>query len=412
MYVRQGEVVDLTGYTGSDLIDNELLLPANYAYDSNLEDDYPSLQVYVNDTLWERISDFYDELSPLASEDNVYMFIYDKYQRSKLVFSSSRNVPSTDDTITLKVLDTLGADGDVGASSIVTAPTNFLWDVDGDAYVDSTKITITQPNATTGGADAESVPVVRNNARSGLHAQYRNVADVDYETHLETRSDVLVAQAWGEQAVAPSGDVNEFNKVHLSVIPDTWGSATIPTSANNWYPEWETTGTIDVPSGINATWRDELLEWVEPRKMISAYEQIELPELVYFSFDFGVRKKRLTDFDELSEDIKNKLDYWFDTESRDFYEIINFNDIIEFLLDTTEVSPTDNFEAITGIRNLNLRNIDVSVDVYETNVIGNYPQYVEPSGTYVGENKLRKIQLGFNQFPVLQLDTVSVNEET
>ena len=33
----------------------------------------------------------------------------------------------------------------------------------------------------------------------------------------------------------------------------------------------ETTGTIQVPSGINSSWRSEILEYVEPRKMISDY---------------------------------------------------------------------------------------------------------------------------------------------
>ena len=412
MSVRQGEVVDLTGYDGSDLIDNELLLPSNYAYDSNLEDEFPSLQLTVNDSLWERISDFYDELSPLSSEDNVYMFIYDRYQRSKLLFSSSRNVPAIDDVLVMKVLNTLGADGNVGANTIINLPDEFLYDVTRASYVSNTQIIITNTNATIGGADAENIEIVKENARAVLHAQFRDVADVDYKSHLESRSDIAVAQAWGEQEISPSGDVNEFNRVHISMIPTEFNSATIPVSANTWFPGWETTGTISVPSGINSTWRSEILEYMEPRKMISAYEVLELPDLVYFSFDFGVRKKRLIEFDELAADITNKLDYWFTTESRAFNETINFNDIIEYILDETEVSPTDNFDNITGIRNLNLRDIDVSKTVYEPNTDGNYPQYVESNTEYIGENKLRKITLGFNQFPILQLATVNVSEET
>ena len=412
MYVRQGEVVDLTGFSGADMIDNELLLPSNYAYDSNLEDEYPSLQVTINGTLWNRISDFYDELSPLVSEDNVYMFIYDRYQRSKLLFGSSRNVPATDDEIELKVLDTLGADGDVGANTITVLPDEFLYDVTDAAYISNTQIIATNESATTGGADPETTTIVKENAKSQLHAQFRDVAAVDYISHLEQRADVVVAQAWGEQEISPSGDVNEFNRVHLSIIPTEFGGASVAVSSAIWYPTWETTGTIQVPSGINSNWRSEILEYVEPRKMISAYEVLELPDLVYFSFDYGVRKKRLTDFEELQEDITNKLDYWFTAENHDFNEIVNFNDIEEFILDQTEVSPTDNFDNIVGIRNLNLRDLDISKTVYEPNSVGNYPQYIEPSGTYVGENKLRKVQLGHNQFPILQFETVTVSEET
>lgn len=411
MKVRQGEIVDLTGYTGNNLIDNELLLPSNYAYDSNLDDEYPSLQVYINDELWNRISDFYDELSPLSQEDNVYMFVFDRYQRSKLLFSSSRNVPAASDEITLKVLDTLGTDGNVGSNTITVLPDEFLFDISENTYVDNSQIIITNADSSTGGADFEDIDTIKENAKASLHSQYRNVTNVDYESHLEERSDIIAAHSWGEQEISPSGDVNEFNRVHLSVIPSEFNSGTIGVSAGTWYPEWETSGTISVPSGINADWRDELIEYVEPRKMISAYEVMELPDLVYFSFDFGVRRKRLIELDELIEDIKNKLDYYMRAENHDFNEIINFNDILEYLLDTTEVEADDNYESLVGIRNLNLRDIDISKVVYEPNEAGNYPQYIEPSGTYIGENKLRKIKLGFNQFPVLQLSSVEVDEE-
>lgn len=54
----QGEVVTLTGYTGKDLIDNELLLPDNYSYDNDLDDEYPTIILTVNGAKWERVSDF------------------------------------------------------------------------------------------------------------------------------------------------------------------------------------------------------------------------------------------------------------------------------------------------------------------------------------------------------------------
>jgi len=146
--------------------------------------------------------------------------------------------------------------------------------------------------------------------------------------------------------------------------------------------------------------------------MISAYEVFELPDLVYFSFEFGVRLKRLYSLALVQNDIKNKLIYYFRSVNQNFNSIINFNDIIEYLLDTTQVSPTDNFDNIRGVRNLNLRDLDVNKIVYESNNISNYPQYVETSIEYTGENQLRKIQLGFNQFPILQSDAVVINEET
>ncbi len=118
--LRQGEVVDLENYSGYDLIDNELILPVDYAYDDDLTDVYPTIRVLISpstgtqSTEWTRISDFYLDLIPQVS-DNVYMFIYDRYRRSKVVFNSSRNVPALNDKIDVRVLNTLGKDGSIGA---------------------------------------------------------------------------------------------------------------------------------------------------------------------------------------------------------------------------------------------------------------------------------------------------------
>ncbi len=412
MVVKQGEVTELTGYTGDDLVDNELVLPSNYAYDNDLEDNYPSLSLFVNGNKWVRLSDFYDDLSLLQDVQDVYQFVYDRYKRSKIVFSSSRSVPTADDIINLTVLKTLGANGAVGPGTITILPTQFLYDVTSSSWVANSLVSISNASVTTGQSAAEDSDTIKSNAQTGLHAQFRNVTASDYISNLESRSDISVAQAWGEQDIAPSGNVNEFNKVYLSVIPTEWDSSTIGTADMWWNTDWNVSAAIISPSGYDATWQSSLKSYIEPRKIISAYEIFELPDLVYFSFEFGVRLKRLYSFALVQTDIKNKLIYYFRSVNQNFNSVIDFNNIIEYLLDTTEVSPTDNFDNIRGVRNLNLRDLDVNKTVHEKNSNNNYPQYVESSTKYSGENQLRKIQVGFNQFPVLQSDAVVINEET
>ena len=412
MIVKQGEITELTGYTGNDLVDNELVLPSNYAYDNDIEDDYPSLSLFVNGNKWVRLSDFYDDLSLLQDVQDVYQFVYDRYKRSKIVFSSSRSVPTADDIINLTVLKTLGSNGAVGTGTITILPTQFLYDVTDSSWVSNEFIAVSNASSTTGQADAEDADTIKSNAQTGLHAQFRNVTATDYISNLESRSDISVAQAWGEQDIAPSGNVNEFNKVYLSVIPTEWKSSTIGTADAWWNTDWNVSAAIISPSGYDTTWQSTLKSYIEPRKMISAYEAFELPDLVYFSFEFGARLKRLYSLALVQNDIKNKLIYYFRSANQNFNSVINFNDIIEYLLDTTKVSPTDNFDNIRGVRNLNLRDLDVNKTVYEKNSNNNYPQYVESATEYIGENQLRKIQVGFNQFPVLQSDAVVINEET
>jgi hypothetical protein len=339
------------------------------------------------------------------------MFVYDRYRRGKIVFNSARNVPARDDVIAIRVLDSLGSIGGAGANTISVLPSQFLYDITDAAWVDNTKINITNPAATFGAADAESIDSIKQNARAALHAQFRNVTAVDYKSDLERRSDVVVANAWGEQDLSPSGTVGEFNRVHLSIIPDQWGPETIAFENDIFTTGWGASGTIMVPSAYNPDYEEALKLHVEPRKVVTVYEKFDLPQLVYFSFTFGVRRKRLFAFDEITTDLKNKLDYYFRAENQKFNTEINFNDIAEYILDTTNVSDDDIFGNVRGIRNLNLRDIDVNVTVYEPNNDNNYPQYVEPAATYIGENQLRKIKTGFNQFPVLHLSTVLVNEE-
>lgn len=416
--VRQGEIVDLTGYTGDDLIDNELILPQEYGYDDDLTDTVPSVRLTVNDTEWTRLSDFY--LDTIDDSDDVYMFVYDRYRRNKIVFNSAFNVPTTSDDIALKVLDSLGEDGSIGADSDET------WSILSDelieltrgittSYVDNDNISISLSAASIGASAPETIDEIRFNAQSALSSQFRDVNATAYNSYLSARSDIVKAVAYGEQDLVPSGgNPQEYNIVHLSVIPEQYGNSTIQTSAGTFVTDWSSSGSTLVPTQYNTSWKNTLLLYLRPRKMIGAYETFEVPELVYFSFEIGIRKKRIYNFSDISNDVLNKLIYYFRNNNQDFNGEVDFNDIQEYLIDTSEVSPTDNFEYIKGIRNLNIRDINCSKTIYaydsDENDYTLYPRWVESPWTN-RDNTLRTIQLGLSQFPVLSSDTVRIVEE-
>lgn len=413
--IRQGEILELTGYTGEDLIDNELILPQEYSYDDDIDDLFPSLKVEVNGTEWTRLESFYDDVTP-QEDDNVYTFVYDRYRRDKIIFNSSRNVPEDSDTIDITVLDSLGTDGSIGADSGET------WSIDSSqfiektsgatvSYVDNSNITLSLSAATIGAAAPETISELRTNAESALRAQFRNVTANDYNAHLSSRSDVVKATAWGEQDIAPSaGDPEEYNIVHISVIPQSYGSSTIDTSESTFTTDWELSASIDIPTVYSSSWSSELLEYTKPRKMLSAYEVMEVPDLVYFSFEIGVRKKRSYTFTDIATDVKNKLIYYFRASNQSFNSIVSFNDIIEYILDTSEISSSDDFDNIRGIRNLNIRDINLNKTIYVYNS-GLYPRWADAPWTD-RDNKLRRIQIGLDQFPVLSADNVRIFEES
>ena len=419
--VRQGEIIDLTGYTGDDLIDNELILPQEYAYDDDLTDELPSIRVTVNDTEWTRLSDFYLDVIPNIS-DNVYMAIYDRYRRNKIVFNSARNVPTVDDTINVRVLDSLGVNGSIGADVDET------WTILSTELIELTRgittfnvnnevITMSSSGASLGAAAPETIDEIRFNAQSALRSQFRDVDAIAYNSYLSARSDVVKANAYGEQDLVPSGagDPQEYNIVHISVIPEEFNTRTILTSAGTLVTDWAASGSILIPTAYNPDWEDELLLYLRPRKMISAYEIMELPDLVYFSFEIGVRKKRIFEFVDIQRDVLNKLIYYFRAENQIFNGEMDFNDITEYLIDSTQVSPDDNFENIKGIRNLNIRDINSNKFIYPYNANPDdwtlFPRWVDQPWTD-RDNMLRPIQLGLNQFPILSEDTIRIVEET
>lgn len=403
--VRQGKVKEYTDYVGSDLVDNILLLPTGttFAYDENLDDNYPVIELKVNDVPWSRVSDFYDEMSGLYDENDVFMLRYDKYGHYVIEFSSARNVPADADTIKVKLLETLGSDGNVGAGTITgndNIPSTLVVNYSPPNQGQPVPVAlITNALAGAGGSAAETITEIKDNAKAQIHSQNRNVTKSDYTSELESRADVIKASAWGEQEIAPSGNILEYNKVYLSVIPDNWGTSTIGASSALWSPSLGVSGNIYIPHTYASVYETTLSAFLEPRKMLSAREVYVVPEVVYFAMVFGIRLKRGYEFLDAATAIKNKYSYYFEATNRKFEDIINHLDIVEFILDTSIESETDEFTDIEGIQNLVVREVYSNVNIYEPNNQGQYPQYIDDPYAITIDNKLRRIQLGKLQFP-------------
>ena len=440
--VVQGDVVSYE-YTGNDIIDNEIILPLqHFATDDDVDDTVNTVELTVNGTKWIRVSDFYDDISLIKAEivdiDTVYMVQYDRYKRYKIVFSSSRSVPVLSDEISITMLKSLGINGNVAANSIIVPTTQFIKNVTDstigpnvDGWLSTSTYSLTNSAASIGGADPEDIDELRENAIRIHSAQYRNVTATDYKAYLESRSDVECAHAWGEQEVAPSGSILEYNKIHLVVVPPNppaeWATGTINTDTETWTPSGtetaeETVYIADeyIPAYLSREYDEDspyaekegLSQYLEPRKMMCTYEEWELPDLVYFSFKIGIRMKRLYTLSDVSTDILAKLIYYFRPANMDFNQKINFLDIQEYLLDLSEISPTNDFDYIKGLQTLIIRDVDCNNEIHEVNLVGNYPYYLTSTYHSDTENRLRPIKLGFDQFPVLASTTIQIVEET
>jgi len=422
-FMKEGNMEELK-YTHRDVIDNEIILPFHNYDHGTYPFTVPSISVYVNDEEWIRVHDFYDEMSGLKEEyDDVYMFVYDKYRRYAVRFDTSRKVPGRTDIITVKLLKSKGPDGAIGKNTIdiPSALNNFeIFNITKNIPIPTEQIVkFTNPDSSILGTLPENVEDIKVSSKVNIHSQYRNVTAKDYRYHLEARTDVAKGSAWGEQEIDP-GNVLEYNKVYVSVVPpegidSLFIPGTIDTEVVTWteIDDPSLSQDIEVPQAYNTDFRDDLLIYLEPRKMLNAYEVPVLPKIVYFRFDIGIRVKRTYNYSDVREDVKNKLIFFFDRTLRNFNEEISFMDIHNFILDQSIVRDDDIFENIKGVDSLVLRELKTYTNtlgtgneevVYEPNNNNLFPMYTYESFDSYIDNKLRTIKIGYDQYPMLVID--------
>jgi len=474
--MKQGEPLqESLVYTGEDIISNQIVLPFEkwdmgvYPY----EDTKESLLVTVGaaEIAWTRISDFFDDLSGLVDEPNAYIFYYDKYKRAILSFSHTRNVPEYDDVIKIYPIKSLGSEGVITANVfnddnkpvkdtiLGTTDIPFITNISSSIVVPSDRYTVINVNPSVGGADPESIEELKIGGMAYSHSQLRNVTSKDYIGNLSARGDITVANVWGEQEEHPEVlDTTYYNRAYISIIPTEWMNggdnniSLVEVSVDNEFSNnlprellYPTMFNID--HVYNTLWEQQLLEYLEPRKMLGIWEEFKLPELVYFRFDIGLKVRRSYSWTVVKEDVLEKLKYYFNNVNRNFGEVIDFREVYNYIVDPSNVSPDNTFQHVRGIQSLVIRDVLIHRDpsrvenidtqekceniggtwtgtcsivpdemyIYNDNIYNYYPHFIDTGYdnntidmTY---NTIQPIKLGHNQFPQLAADfCIFVNE--
>ncbi len=423
LVMREG-AINTIEYRGEDVIDNQIILPFKNFDHGQYPFVVPAISLTVNDIEWLRLNDFYDDISGLADETEVYQFLFDKYKRYTINFASSRKVPDDIDDIKISTLISNGNNGGVGSKLITKESidmSNFvIYNITkgSPVHVDDI-IGFTNNDATTSGNLPETVTELKVNSNVSAHSQYRNITKTDYKSTLESNSSIIKGYAWGEQESNP-GNTLEYNKIYFCVTPnygiDTYfANGTINTEQVLWTDtdSPSISAYIDLPVSYNTNYTNEILQFLEPYKMINVYEIPVLPDLIYFRFNIGVRLKRMYSYLDVITDVRNKLDYFFNVVNRNYHEVISFMDIHNFIMDISITSPTDKYKNIKGVDNLIIRELKTYTAslsgneefVYEPNTNFDFPYYTKENYQSYTDNMLRPIQLGFNQFPCLSIDS-------
>lgn len=416
---REGYVVRYD-YVGADIVDNKIYLPINtYDYDDDLEDYARTIRVYVEDVEWTRLSDWFESSDEIT---DAFMFKIDKYGRYYVEFSDTRNVPTSINKLSVYAIISSGVNGNVPRDSINSPVSTFL-PLESGGYVPLSCYTVTNPVASIGGSSPESIDEIKSSTLGSLHSQYRNVTKNDYISHLESRADIVQSNVWGEQEQNPSGSVQDYNKVYISLVPSVWNSGTVSASAGSSTSDEEMETLPLSAIAYTTDWTAEISEYLKPRKILTCYEHYVVPELLFFKFKIGLKIKTNYTYTAVKTAVENKLKYYFDSYNRSFNEKISFIDITEYLLDITKSSPTDTFSDVKGLRAVIFRELDIvtyspdppdyytykTINEYDENNI-QYPYYVEePTSSY--DNKLRTVQLGHDQFPMLYVPYDTFSQE-
>lgn len=436
-------------YTEDDIVENKIILPFyDFDFDVTPYSDDSSIVLYVNNEIWTRVDDFRSDI--LSDDDKIYKLEYDKHQRYNIVFSSTHTIPEDRDVIKVIANRTHGPDGDIYAryvfdlneeddipvlteDGIEIETQRFLQNISRDVEIPKDYIEISNPDSSFNSSMPETIDEIKRNSSGLIYSQYRNVNSRDYRIHLDGHPDVAVGNAWGEADIDPQ-NTEEYNKVYISVIPSNFDYSTITTSPSattattalsadsvTWN-RTEVEQSEDIVKLVNYTnsFKNSVLEYLENRKSLSVYEIMTVPELVYFAFDIGLIINRAYNFTTVKEEIKSKLEYYFDIKNRQFNETIDFKELQCFLLDTT-IRDFDNetFQLTRGVKSIVFRDVLTYTPslsgspetIYEPNESMNYPMFTKDEFTLDYSNTMRPIELGLNQFPVLSIENcVFINE--
>lgn len=148
--------------------------------------------IEVNSVEWTEV----DDLNNYGSTDTVYT-LKNKTDFSGVDIRFGNNIfgkkLSAGDTVTVKYVETLGIEGNVSSTGIVTTVESTIYDIDSDEVT----IYCTNTARLDGGQDEESVSDIRTNGINTFQAGEKAVTKNDYKIKIEEKSYVQNSVTWG-----------------------------------------------------------------------------------------------------------------------------------------------------------------------------------------------------------------------
>ena len=253
-----------------------------------------SVRLRVGDTDWEETRFFIDS----AHDSRHFQIETDGLDVTWVIFGDGVHgvIPPAGETITAEYLETLGSQGNIGRGLVT--------DIVSPVYHNGTQVglTVTNPTASTGGSDRETLEHAKLQAPAELRSLWKAVTKDDYKALAEGFPGVAKAQ------VLDANDcVNiRYYQVNMAVAPDGGG----------------------LPSSIL---KRELAEFIESRKVITVEVNLFDPCYRSVAVDAEMFVYPTEDTETVRRRIEEALRGFFSFEKMTFSQSVYFSDVVSLL---------------------------------------------------------------------------------
>ena len=253
-----------------------------------------SVQIRVGDDDWEEARFFIDS----APDSKHFQVETDGLDVTWIIFGDGVHgvIPPVGEIVSVDYLETLGSEGNIGRDLVTEAVSSV--------YHNGTQIDLaaTNPVASTGGSDRESLEHAKLQAPAELRSLWKAVTKDDYKALAEGFPGVAKAQVLDANDCANI----RYYQVNMAIAPDGGG---LPTP----------------------TLKSELAEFVESRKVITIEVNLFDPSYRPVPIDAEVYVYPTEQTEDVRVRVESALREFFSFEKMSFGQSVYFSDIVSLL---------------------------------------------------------------------------------
>lgn len=204
LYISTGAINEKV-YIYSDSTDNEEIEVLIVDGDNNTlyTATYTTNLYLVNDT-----TTYYYEVVNAPDDSYIYIMFGDGITSRQL---------NVGERILVKYADTLGSEGDITSSSVITVIKDTLYDEDNSIAT----LYITNADAITGGSDVEDIESIRNNANNLFQVGNLLSSVENWQTIINSAPYVYKSIVWSVESLGGSLVASDQNTVYVSAVSNT-----------------------------------------------------------------------------------------------------------------------------------------------------------------------------------------------